>query len=92
MIALELARYRIRVNVVCPGWIETSIEKSTKPVNLEAIREPVDFPQGVVPLNRGEAGKARDVAHVVWFLASTASSHVSGAEIFVDGAQSLLQG
>lgn len=92
MIALELAKHRIRVNVICPGSVRTNIGESTKQVNLEDIREPVEFPAGVVPLKRGEPADPHDVAKLIWFLASPASSHISGAEIFIDGAQSLFQG
>lgn len=92
MIALELAKHRIRVNVICPGSVRTNIDESTKPVNLEEIREPVEFPAGVVPLKRGEPAEPADVAKLVWFLASPASAHISGTEIFIDGAQSLFQG
>jgi NAD(P)-dependent dehydrogenase (short-subunit alcohol dehydrogenase family) len=92
MTALELARHRIRVNVICPGSIDTNIDQSTRPVDLHKIREPVQFPAGVVPLKRGEPGTPQDVAQLIWFLASPASSHISGTEIFIDGAQSLLQG
>jgi len=92
MTALELARYRIRVNVICPGSIETNIDESTKPVDLSKIREPVEFPAGMVPLKRGAPGAPEDVAQLIWFLASPASSHITGTEIFIDGAQSLLQG
>ena len=92
MIALELAKHRIRVNVVCPGSVRTNIDESTKPVHLEEIREPVEFPAGVVPLKRGEPAEPDDVAKLIWFLASPASAHISGTEIFIDGAQSLIQG
>lgn len=92
MIALELAKHRIRVNVVCPGSVRTNIGASTKPVDLEEIREPVEFPAGVVPLKRGEPAEPDDVAKLIWFLASPASAHISGTEIFIDGAQSLFQG
>lgn len=92
MTALELARYRIRVNVVCPGSIQTNIDKSTKAVDLSRIREPVEYPTGVVPLKGGKPGCPEDVARLIWFLASPVSSHISGTEIFIDGAQSLLQG
>jgi NAD(P)-dependent dehydrogenase (short-subunit alcohol dehydrogenase family) len=92
MTALELARYRIRVNVICPGSIRTNIDQSTRPVDLSSIREPVEFPAGVVPLKRGAPGAPEEVAQLIWFLASPASSHISGTEIFIDGAQSLLQG
>jgi NAD(P)-dependent dehydrogenase (short-subunit alcohol dehydrogenase family) len=43
-------------------------------------------------LTDGAPGTAEQAAEVIAFLASDAAAHVSGAEIFVDGAQSLLQG
>lgn len=36
--------------------------------------------------------KAAQVAELVYFLASDASNHITGTEIWIDGAQSLLQG
>jgi NAD(P)-dependent dehydrogenase (short-subunit alcohol dehydrogenase family) len=92
MIALELAKDRIRVNVVCPGAIETNIDHSTERRDMEDLHLPVNFPAGDVPLTGGTPGSASQVARVVTFLASDAASHVSGTEIYVDGAQSLLQG
>lgn len=92
MLALELARYRIRVNVICPGAIESRIDESTEKRGLEGIHLPVEFPQGSVPLTGGRAGTAGQVAELVWFLASDVSSHITGTEVYIDGAQSLLQG
>lgn len=92
MIALELARDRIRVNVICPGAIETHIEDSTTRRDLEGLHLPVEFPQGDVPLTGGTPGTAGQVAQLVWFLASDAANHITGTEIFIEGAQSLLQG
>ncbi len=92
MVALELAKYRIRVNVICPGAIETDINESTKQRHLEQIKEPVDFPQGRIPLTDGKPGTADQVAQLVLFLASDASNHISGTEVWIDGAESLLQG
>ncbi len=92
MIALELAPQKIRVNTICPGAIETAIGDNTQQRDLEKVKTAVKFPSGKVPLTGGEPGTAGQVAEVVWFLASDVSSHVTGAEIFVDGAQSLLQG
>ncbi|MFB2934573.1 SDR family oxidoreductase [Aerosakkonemataceae cyanobacterium BLCC-F154] len=92
MIALELAEQRVRVNVICPGAIETNINESTKQRNLEQVKEPVEFPEGNIPLTDGKPGTAEQVAQLVLFLASDASSHISGTEIWIDGAESLLQG
>lgn len=80
------------VNVICPGAIDTNIDENIEQRNLDAVREPVEFPAGEIPLTDGEAGSAEQVARLVLFLASDASSHISGTEIFIDGAQSLLQG
>jgi NAD(P)-dependent dehydrogenase (short-subunit alcohol dehydrogenase family) len=92
MVALELAPDRVRVNVICPGAIETNIDENTEKRELEEVKAPVEFPEGKVPLTHGEPGSAEQVARLVLFLASDASSHISGTEVFIDGAQSLLQG
>lgn len=91
MAALELARHKIRVNAVCPGAIETNIDESTNltPAAKEATI-PVNYPEGTVPLS-GKPGQAEQVAELVLFLASPASSHISGTEIYIDGAESLLK-
>lgn len=90
MAALELARHRIRVNVICPGAIESQIEDSTKRRNVDEAEVPSFFPEGEIPLTDGEPGKAEDVADLVCFLASDASRHITGTPIWIDGAQSLL--
>lgn len=92
MIALELAKDRIRVNIVCPGAIQTEIDDNTQRQHLERVREPVEFPAGKIPLTDGKPGAAVQVAELIWFLVSDASSHITGTEVFIDGAQSLLQG
>jgi NAD(P)-dependent dehydrogenase (short-subunit alcohol dehydrogenase family) len=91
MIALELARYRIRANVICPGWIATEVGDNTEYRNRDRIRAPVVYPEGLVPLTGGRPGTSEQVARLVLFLASDASSHITGTEIWIDGAQSLLQ-
>jgi NAD(P)-dependent dehydrogenase (short-subunit alcohol dehydrogenase family) len=92
MMALELAKDRIRVNTVCPGAIETNIHENTRHQNLERAREPVIFPRGGIPLTDGKPGTSGQVAELIWFLSSGIATHISGAEVFIDGAESLLQG
>lgn len=92
MVALELAEHRIRVNVICPGAIETNIHENTQQRDLEEAKEPVHYPEGQIPLTDGKPGTSEQVAQLVLFLASDASSHISGTEIWIDGAQSLLVG
>lgn len=92
MLALELANERVRVNVICPGAIDTEIDDNTEHRDLAGARLPVEFPQGKVPLTGGKPGTSEQVAQLVLFLASDASSHITGTEIWIDGAQSLFQG
>jgi len=92
MMALELAKFRIRVNVICPGAITTQIDENTERVDLDQAREPVEYPEGAIPLTDGKPGSAEEVAELVLFLASDASSHITGTEMWIDGAQSLLIG
>lgn len=89
MLALELARHRIRVNVVCPGAIETAIGDNTQHRGLAGEGVPVEFPEGWHPL-RGEPGTAEQVARLVLFLASDASSHITGTPVWIDGGESLI--
>ncbi len=92
MVALELARAHVRVNVICPGAISTNIDENTQRRDLDAVRVPVEHPEGAVPLTEGRPGTAEDVAQLVLFLASDASRHISGTEVWIDGTQSLLVG
>ncbi|WP_139070151.1 SDR family oxidoreductase [Bacillus sp. FJAT-27225] len=91
MAALELSNYKIRVNTICPGAIDTNIHDNTFPAEeeLEKITIPVEYPEGNQPL-ANEPGKPEQVADLVYFLASDLSSHITGTEIYIDGAESLL--
>ncbi|MDB5561584.1 MAG: 3-oxoacyl-(acyl-carrier protein) reductase [Hyphomicrobiales bacterium] len=90
MAALELAQYKIRVNVICPGAIGTEIGDNTKQRNVDEAKVPAEFPEGDVPLTAGQPGTAEDVADLVVFLASDRSRHITGTPIWIDGGQSLL--
>jgi NAD(P)-dependent dehydrogenase (short-subunit alcohol dehydrogenase family) len=92
MAALELAKHRIRVNVVCPGAITTDIDDNTQHRNVEKEKEPVAFPEGEIPLTRGKPGTSEQVAQLALFLASDRSSHITGTPVWIDGAESLLMG
>lgn len=92
MAALELARYRIRVNAVCPGAIHTNIGENTERTpEVDEIAIPVEYPEGGMPLKH-RPGDPRQVANVVLFLASDEADHVTGDSLYVDGAESLLRG
>jgi NAD(P)-dependent dehydrogenase (short-subunit alcohol dehydrogenase family) len=90
MLALELAEHKIRVNVVCPGAIESEIDENTRKRNTEEAEVPVEYPEGSIPLTGGKPGKSEDVAELVLFLVSERSRHISGTPVWIDGTQSLL--
>ncbi|GAB3934126.1 SDR family NAD(P)-dependent oxidoreductase [Larkinella terrae] len=92
MAALELAKHRIRVNVICPGAIETEIDDSTKKRKIESAKEPVEFPEGTIPLTDGKPGTSEQVAELVVFLASERANHITGTPLWIDGGESLLMG
>lgn len=91
MTALELAPHKIRVNAICPGAIETNISENTEQRDTDEVKIPVEFPEGSHPLEGGP-GTADQVAQLVLFLASDASSHITGTPIWIEGAESLLRG
>lgn len=91
MLAVELGPDKIRVNVVCPGAISTEISDNTKAEN-DDVKIPVEYPEGHIPLTGDKPGTAEQVGELIAFLASDQARHISGTELWIDGAQSLLQG
>lgn len=91
MAALELARWDIRVNAIMPGMVTTNIGERTYTRNLERVAWEFTPPRRWPPLG-GKPADPSDVADLVLFLASDASRHVTGAEIVIDDAYSLLRG
>ena len=76
--AIELAPYNIRVNVVSPGAIDTPM--------IDPVKQDKAAMAGIlarVPLRR--VGKPEEVANAVLFLASDESSYMTGSVVVVDG-------
>jgi NAD(P)-dependent dehydrogenase (short-subunit alcohol dehydrogenase family) len=86
-LAVDFATHGVRINAICPGAIETHINESTDARDVETLGLPVEFPQGRTPLNKG---KANHVAQLALFLVSDAAMHISGTEVFIDGAEALV--
>ncbi len=80
--ALELAKYNIRVNAVAPGAIATDMNQELKEDRAELNRV-----LKRVPLAR--IGTPEEVANVVEFIASDKASYVTGSAFFVDGGMTL---
>jgi NAD(P)-dependent dehydrogenase (short-subunit alcohol dehydrogenase family) len=91
MAAVELARWGIRVNAILPGGVRTNISERTYRRNLEPITYGISMPASFPPLY-GRPASPDEVAKLILFLASDDSSYVTGAEIVIDAAASLLRG
>ena len=83
--ALDVARYGIRVNAVCPGVIETSLGVPAD--DPDAYRQGVRKFADRIPLRR--IGQPEDVAAVVAFLASDDAAHITGVGWLIDGGQTM---
>lgn len=74
--AVEVARYGIRINAVCPGWTETPIiDFMNESTRDKAIR--------MIP--QGRLGQPNEVANLIAFLASDQASFITGVAYRVDG-------
>jgi NAD(P)-dependent dehydrogenase (short-subunit alcohol dehydrogenase family) len=74
--AVEYIRSGIRVNAVCPGFIDTPL--------TQALGGKAEGPKIVVPI--GRLGTPEEVAEAVVWLCSDAASYVTGHLLMVDGA------
>lgn len=92
VMALELAANNIRVNAICPGKVETDMEKSGWQLKADAygktVEEIKDEEQKKIPL--GRIALPEDIANVVAFLASDQSSYTTGQTIYVTGGLTLV--
>ncbi len=92
MLAVELGPHNIRVNVICPGQTETEIQENTQQKDVDQVKFPVEYPKGKIPLDDGKPATSMQVAELALFLVSDASSHITGTEVWIDGASSLITG
>lgn len=81
-LAAELAGDKIRVNTICPGWIDTPFNQPA--IDFMGGRESQeDAVRHAVPL--GRQGAPDEIAGGVLFLASDASSYMTGQLLIIDG-------
>jgi len=78
-LALDLAKYKIRVNATCPGFISTPLVKSF----VDSQPQMASIWQSWHPL--GRFGTPEEVAYAVLYLASDESSFVTGSALVIDG-------
>jgi len=77
-LALEWAPRGVTVNTICPGPFATEMNK-------QLLNDPAKYKDFVARIPMGRWGDLHEIAGLAVFLASEASSYVTGSELFVDG-------
>ncbi|MFG6194554.1 SDR family NAD(P)-dependent oxidoreductase [Nonomuraea sp. JJY05] len=81
--AVELGRHRIRVNALCPGYIQTPLNASISAgLSGDFV---TSYERDHIPL--GRAGLPEEVAAGYAFLASDDAAFIHGTELVIDGGQ-----
>lgn len=81
-LALDHGKDGVRVNAICPGYIETPLHQKW----LDTLPDPDATMKRVVTFHPvGRIGTPRDVAQAALFLASDAASFITGTYLVVDG-------
>jgi NAD(P)-dependent dehydrogenase (short-subunit alcohol dehydrogenase family) len=78
VLALEWAGSGVTVNAICPGVFGTEMNKPL-------MSDPVKYKEFVAQIPMGRWGEVHELAPAAVFLASDASSYVTGTSLFVDG-------
>ena len=88
-IALDVARYGIRVNALCPGWVDTPFnDPYTKQLGgRDALEHAI---ANIVPM--GRFATPDEIAEVILFMVSDRSSYMTGHALVADGGESLAGG
>ena len=78
VLALEWAGTGVTANAICPGAFATEMNRSL-------LDDPVKYKEFVAQIPMGRWGELEEITGAVVFLASDASSYVTGTPLFVDG-------
>lgn len=82
-LAIQFAKHGVRANCIHPGFTDTPMQtvRTSDPVWVDAMR-------AEIPL--GRLGSPRDIANAALFLASDEAAYVTGAELVVDGGETIV--
>lgn len=84
-VSAELASQGIRVNLVCPGIVDTPMHHRARGLLGDAI-----YDQGVLPsVHLKRAGQPEEIARAIVFLCSDAASYITGTTLTPDGGLTL---
>ena len=84
--ALDYARHNIRVNAICPGWVDTPFNDPF--IRQMGGRDAVEaYVRERVPMGRW--GRVDEIAEAALFLVSDRSSYVTGQALVVDGGETI---
>ena len=85
--AAQVAKYRIRVNAILPGFIATSIFGASLGLPREVADQMAEMltQQGGSMQPIGRTGRGRDIAGMAAFLGSDAGEFITGSQFTVDG-------
>ena len=85
--AAQVAKHKIRVNAILPGFIATSIFGASLGLPREVADQMAEMlaQQGGAMQPAGRTGKGRDIAEMAAFLASDAAEFITGSKFTVDG-------
>jgi NAD(P)-dependent dehydrogenase (short-subunit alcohol dehydrogenase family) len=78
VLALEWAGTGVTANAICPGAFATEMNRSL-------LDDPVKYKEFVAQIPMGRWGELEELTGAVVFLASDASSYITGTPLFVDG-------
>ena len=88
VMALEWSKFKIRVNCIAPGAVETRLYDSHfNDLTPEQIKQRKEFTAQRIPV--GHLGQPSEIANAVLYLASDASRYVTGQTIIADGGSLL---
>ncbi len=82
--ALDLAKYGIRVNCVCPGWIRSELVEDWFHQQGENEQDQRDYINSIHPL--GRIGEPEEAGAAIAFLASEDASFITGIDLPIEGA------